>query len=457
MTTLSMIGPSLLPQASRHAAPVRAAGRLYRILVRRREPVVTRVAVRMARLARLGGSRRPGLVPDRSEGVRPTEADAAEENARQMDGGGEDSGSGTFVAGGGRSTTGVTPTESATEVSATNAEDRRGPVLLEGGSDMAVEVVDLVKRYPKAPMDSLAGVTFQVRRGEVFGFLGPNGAGKTTTIGILTTRIRPTRGRATVAGVDVVADPVGARRVLGVVPQMNNLDRSLSVRQNLLFHASYHGVPRAQRTVLADQLLEQFGLADRSNGRPDDFSGGQIQRMMIARALMHSPAVLFLDEPSTGLDPAARLFLGETVAELKASGTTVVITTHDMDEAATLSDRVAIIDHGTLLALDTPVALVRGMTGERTLDCTIEAGSGTDAAVVEASISTLDGVSQIERLAEPGGSNWRLRIYVKGEAASFVAPVAQAIGDSGGRLADVRLGEPNLEDVFIHLTGRALR
>ncbi len=134
--------------------------------------------------------------------------------------------------------------------------------------DQAVEVAELYKRYPKAPIDSLAGVSFQVHRGEVFGFLGPNGAGKTTTIGILTTRIRPTRGRALVAGVDVVADPVGARRVLGVVPQQNNLDRSLSVRQNLLFHASYHGVPRGRRQQLADELLEQFGLGDRGAAGP---------------------------------------------------------------------------------------------------------------------------------------------------------------------------------------------
>jgi ABC-2 type transport system ATP-binding protein len=326
-----------------------------------------------------------------------------------------------------------------------------------GATGVAVEVADLVKRYPKAPVDSLAGVSFRVRRGEVFGFLGPNGAGKTTTIGILTTRIHPTGGRALVAGVDVVADPVGARRRLGVVPQINNLDRSLSVRQNLLFHASYHGVPKSVRNELADALLEQFGLGDRQNGRPDDFSGGQIQRMMIARALMHSPAVLFLDEPSTGLDPAARLFLWEKVAELKSSGTTVVITTHDMDEAAALSDRVAIIDHGTLLALDTPEALVRGMTGERTLDCTVESGPGADATAIAARLHALAGVSQSDLLDDPSGAGWRFRIVVDGEAASFVAPVVQAISDSGGRLLDVRLGEPNLEDVFIHLTGRALR
>ncbi len=321
----------------------------------------------------------------------------------------------------------------------------------------AVEVVDLVKRYPRAPVDSLAGVSFEVANGEIFGFLGPNGAGKTTTIGILTTRIRPTRGRAQVGGVDVVRDPVGARRVLGVVPQQNNLDRSLTVRQNLLFHASYHGVPRLRRNRLADELLEQFGLADRPGGRPDDFSGGQIQRMMIARALMHAPAVLFLDEPSTGLDPAARLFLWEKVAELRDGGTTVVITTHDMDEAATLSDRVAIIDHGTLLALDTPGALVRSMPSDRTLDCAVEPASASEPASVADAIASLAYVRQVEPLEERAGGGWRFRVYVEGEAASFVAPVAEAIGSAGGRLSDVALGEPNLEDVFIHLTGRALR
>ena len=340
--------------------------------------------------------------------------------------------------------------ESTTATIHTSDRSRSGP---------AVEVIGLAKRYSKATADSLAGVSFEVERGEVFGFLGPNGAGKSTTIGILTTRIRPTRGRAVVAGVDVVADPVGARRVLGVVPQMNNLDRSLSVRQNLIFHASYHGVPRAQRNRLADAILEQFGLADRPDGRPDDFSGGQIQRMMIARALMHSPSVLFLDEPSTGLDPAARLFLWDKVAELRSAGTTVVITTHDMDEAATLSDRVAIIDHGTLLALDTPAALVQGMSAERTLDCTVEPGAGPDAdpSGLVAAVCAISGVSETERLEDPTVSGWRIRIHVDGDPASFVAPVAQVVAAFGGSLTGARLGEPNLEDVFIQLTGRALR
>jgi ABC-2 type transport system ATP-binding protein len=204
-------------------------------------------------------------------------------------------------------------------------------------------------------------------------------------------------------------------------------------------------------------LLAQFGLADRPDGRPDDFSGGQIQRMMIARALMHDPTVLFLDEPSTGLDPAARLFMWERVAQLKSEGTTVVITTHDMEEATVLSDRVAIIDHGKLLALDAPAALVRDMAGERTLDCTVEPGQAVDAGAVHRELVKLAAVDRVEDLEDPGVAGWRFRVYVQAEPASLVAVVAQAIADAGGRLTDVRLGEPTLEDVFIHLTGRSLR
>src|SRR5919199_4398594 len=173
----------------------------------------------------------------------------------------------------------------------------------------AVEVSELVKRYAKSPVNAVDGISFRVAPGEVFGLLGPNGAGKTTTVGMLTTRVKPTAGHATVGGVDVMADPVAARGRLAVVPQRSNLDRSISIRKNLTFHAAYHGVPPADAEARADELLEQFGLRERGDVKPDMFSGGQSQRMMIARALMHQPQVLFLDEPTTGLDPAARLFV----------------------------------------------------------------------------------------------------------------------------------------------------
>lgn len=226
----------------------------------------------------------------------------------------------------------------------------------------AVEVRELVKRYPKARLDAVDRLSFAVAEGEVFGLLGPNGAGKSTTIGVLTTRVRPSGGQALIAGVDVVAAPQTVHSLLGVVPQRNNLDRSLSVRQNLLFHAAYHGVPPRVRKPRAEALLEQFALSDRADDKPEFFSGGQNQRMMIARALMHDPRVLFLDEPTTGLDPAARLFVWDRIRELRDRGVTIVLSTHDMDEAAALADRVGIIDFGRLLALDTPAALIRGLT-----------------------------------------------------------------------------------------------
>ena len=156
--------------------------------------------------------------------------------------------------------------------------------------------------------------------------------------------------------------------MLAVVPQRNNLDRSLSIRQNLIFHAAYHRVPAAERNRRADELLELFGLTDRANDKVDFVSGGQAQRIMIARAMMHTPQVLFLDEPSTGLDPAARLFVWDRIRDLRAQGVTIVITTHDMDEAATLAERVGIMDRGHLLALDTPEALTRSLPGKTTLE-----------------------------------------------------------------------------------------
>jgi ABC-2 type transport system ATP-binding protein len=353
----------------------------------------------------------------------------------------------------------------------------------------AVEVRDLVKRYPKGKVNAVDGVSFTVTPGEVFGLLGPNGAGKTTTVGVMTTRVRPTGGVALVGGVDVGADPVRARRLVAVVPQRNNLDRSLSIRQNLLFHAAYHGVPAAERARRADQLLEEFGLAGRADEKPDMFSGGQAQRVMVARALMHAPQVLFMDEPTTGLDPAARLFVWDRVRDLQSRGVTIVLTTHAMDEAAELADRVGIMDHGKLLALDTPDALTRGLPGQTTLEVAMALSDGTPPEDLLTALGALNGVERVERVEAahsgppafaggwPGANGppgmppsgpprpegiggpreLRARLYVTGDAPLMVAPVARLLADRKAELTDVTIGTPSLEDVFIHLTGRALR
>jgi ABC-2 type transport system ATP-binding protein len=318
----------------------------------------------------------------------------------------------------------------------------------------AVEVRDLVKRYGRSRTPAVDGLSFSVRRGEVFGLLGPNGAGKTTTVGILTTRVTKTSGLATVAGIDVATDPVRARAVLGVVPQRPNLDRSLDARGNLVWHAAYHGVPRARRRALADELLERMGLADKATTNPDELSGGQAQRLIIARGLMHAPQVLFLDEPSTGLDPQARLFVHDRVVELAASGVTVVLTTHDMDEAAKLADRVGIVDHGKLLALDTPSALVAGLPGEATIDLTL---TGADVEALRGRIGATRGVAGVEDLTGDGADATHLRVSVDGEAGAALAPVLGTVAEAGATVSQVELGEPTLEDVFIDLTGRGLR
>ncbi len=345
-----------------------------------------------------------------------------------------------------------------------------------------VTVTDLVKRYPSRPVNAVDGVSFSVLHGEVLGLLGPNGAGKTTTVGVLTTRVRLTSGTATVAGVDVARDPVGARRMLAVVPQRMNLDRSLSARRNLLFHAAYFGLPAAERARRADALLEEFGLADRANDKVDRFSGGQGQRLMIARALMHEPRVLFLDEPTTGLDPQARLFVWDRIQALRDRGVTVLLTTHDMDEATTLADRVGIMDHGKLLAMDRPDALTALVPGRSTLAITIALGPGTADATgptggapgetgrvprqtsatpgpfdaLVGALTALGGIERVERVAGPG-ADFRLRLYCSSEAATMVAAVVQLTTAHGATVGDLRLGEPSLEDVFIHLTGRELR
>ncbi|MBJ7595857.1 MAG: ATP-binding cassette domain-containing protein [Candidatus Dormibacteraeota bacterium] len=339
-----------------------------------------------------------------------------------------------------------------TAVSAATAE---GPTVV---------VQDLVKRYAKRPTNAVDGVSFSVAHGEVFGLLGPNGAGKTTTVGVLTTRVRPTSGLAMVAGIDVMRDPVAAKRRLATVPQRSNLDRALSARQILLFHGAYFGIGAAERTRRANALLEEFGLLDRADDKVDFFSGGQSQRIMIARALMHQPEVLFLDEPTTGLDPQARLFVWDRLRDLRSRGVTMILTTHDMDEAAELCDRLAIMDHGKILAMDTPEALTETVPGQNSLEVGI-ALAGADRDPLLAALSAVPGVERAEPVsksagggpAAPDGTPYHVRLYTSVDAPALVAPVARLITDNGGELVDLSIGKPSLEDVFIHLTGRALR
>ncbi|MDG4792762.1 ABC transporter ATP-binding protein [Micromonospora sp. WMMD1082] len=330
---------------------------------------------------------------------------------------------------------------------------------------VALEVRDLVKRYPKARVNAVDGISFTADAGEIFGLLGPNGAGKSTTIGVLTTRARATSGHVVVGGVDACRDPVGARRVLATVPQHTNVDRSLTPRRNLLFHAAYHGVPSRVRKARAAELLDAFGLAERANARIETLSGGMVRRLMIARALMHQPRVLFLDEPTTGLDPQSRLFLWDRVRELRQHGVTVVLTTHAMEEAADLADRVGIMDRGRLLALDTPAGLTRSLAERAVLDLSVVLNGTGDAPAVLAALTTVAGVARGEWVAsEPAPSatvsangTRRLRLHLDTEPAAALAPLVAVLDRRHVRLSEVHVGQASLEDVFIELTGRGLR
>jgi ABC-2 type transport system ATP-binding protein len=320
-------------------------------------------------------------------------------------------------------------------------------------NDAAITVSNLVKRYAKAKSNAVDGVSFDVKRGEIFGLLGPNGAGKTTTIGVLTTAIVPTEGSTSIMGVDVARDPIAVKQRIAVVPQQSNLDRSLKVREILTFHGAYHGVPRKQREALADQLLEQLGLGDRKNEKVNRYSGGMAQRLMIARALMHEPDVLFLDEPTNNLDPQSRLFLWERIRELNARGITMLLTTHDMDEADRLCGRIAVMDHGKILVNDTSAGLKKLIPGGTVLEIhAVDASSD-----IQPALESLPGVTKVDVMTNPEQpSAMTFRIY-SDSANSLIGPAAQAIFSSGAQVRDLSVKQPTLEEVFIFLTGRHLR
>ncbi|WP_078840781.1 ABC transporter ATP-binding protein [Streptomyces antioxidans] len=335
--------------------------------------------------------------------------------------------------------------------------------------DFAVVVDGLIKKYPGRPVPAVDNLSFTVRHGEVFGFLGPNGAGKTTTIGILTTRVAPSGGRAFVQGVDVVARPAVARQSFAVVPQRNNLDRSLTIRQNLTFHAGYHGLPRSERNRLADESLDWVGLSDHAKARADQVSGGQAQRVMIARALMHRPRVLFLDEPATGLDPQSQIFVRDRVAELKTRGVTVVITTHDMEEASKLCDRIGIVDHGKLLALDTPEALTSRMSNTALTVSVRPPYSGMNGVVhtvqnlgVAERVEVLQAEDEMAALMQGGtgavdDGTFRMKVYSNAPSSVLLPTVIKALTDTECEIKDLNVSKASLEDVFVDLTGKEMR
>jgi ABC-2 type transport system ATP-binding protein len=319
-----------------------------------------------------------------------------------------------------------------------------------------LSLVGVVKRFPgDPPVTAVAGIDLEVAEREVLGLLGPNGAGKSTTIGIITTRVRPTAGDVRVFGIDAVREPARVKATLGVVQQANTLDRRLTLRENLYYHCRYFGMAARESHARADELLERFRLADRRDAMPMAISGGMAQRLQIARAVAHRPSLLLLDEPTAGLDPQSRIALWELVGELRDDGITVVVSTHYMEEADVLCDRVAIIDHGRILVVDTPQALKRDHGTGVIVDLGLAAPADEH---VRAAIRSVPGVTLVDDAPpEPDGRRDRTTLRIAASASNgMVGAIVAAIAPLA-TLRDLRVSETTLESVFIALTGRDLR
>jgi len=310
-----------------------------------------------------------------------------------------------------------------------------------------IRTLALTKVYAGTDFAAVDRLDLRIRAGEIFGLLGPNGAGKTTTAGMLTTRVIPTSGAAYVGAIDVVAQPALAKQLIGIVSQQNTLDRQLTVWENLYFHGRLFGIGSHESGRVADELLDQFQLSKWAKASVYALSGGMAQRLMVARAIFHRPAVLFLDEPTAGLDPQGRLALWEILGELNREGQTIMLTTHYMEEADQLCDRVAIMDHGKILALDTPEALKRSVGADTIVTVKVHGDAQALAEHLEREIEEATRM----RVLEAG-----VELHVKG--AQRLAPrVVGAAESAGVELADLSVSEPSLETVFINLTGKELR
>ena len=323
-----------------------------------------------------------------------------------------------------------------------SATDRPG-----GHRDAVIHTEDLTKVYPGTDFAAVDQLNLDVYAGEIFGLLGPNGAGKTTTAGMLTTRVVPTSGRALLGGIDVAAHPALAKQLSGIVSQQNTLDRQLTVWENLYFHGRLFGMGAKDSRRIADELLAQFQLAKWAKASVYALSGGMAQRLMVARAIFHRPSVLFLDEPTAGLDPQSRLALWDLLGELHRAGQTILLTTHYMEEADKLCDRVAIMDHGRILALDTPAALKQSVGADTVVTLRASGDTGQLGTLLSAEVA---GVTRT-RLVDGG-----LELHVQG-SDRLVPRLVQAAERGGFDLLSLSISEPSLETVFINLTGKELR
>jgi ABC-2 type transport system ATP-binding protein len=302
-------------------------------------------------------------------------------------------------------------------------------------------------KQPKPQITALDGLSLEIQPGEIFGLLGPNGAGKSTTVGVLTTRVRPTSGQAWIGQHDVWKEQAEVKHLIGVVPQRPNHDFSLTAREILIFHAAYFGMGSKERNARADSLLEKFKLTDRANQMVRGFSGGMMQRLSIARAMMHDPQVLFLDEPSAGLDPQTRILLWDIIRDYNREGKTILLTTHYMEEADALCHRLAIVDHGKIIALDTPQQLKASIPGGYLLR--LRFGNQTPELLQR--LQSLAGVREV-RSNDGTGTD----VYAD-RGGSLIPEIAAVAVSAGGELSDVHISEPSLENLFLHHTGRSLR
>ncbi len=303
------------------------------------------------------------------------------------------------------------------------------------------------EKQSKAEIVALNGLSLDIVPGEVFGLLGPNGAGKSTTVGILTTRVRPTGGQAWIGDHEVWKEQVAVKRLIGVVAQRPNLDFSLTAREILLFHGAYFGLDTQERAKRAQTLLERFKLTDRAEQTVRGFSGGMMQRLSIARAMMHDPQVLFLDEPSAGLDPQTKLLLWEIIREYNQTGKTILLTTHNMEEADALAHRLAIIDHGRNIALGTPAELKSSVPGGFLLRLRF----GNHSAEFLQQLQSLAGVREVRPNNESGADVYADR------GGPLIPAIASLASGASVELHDVHISEPSLENLFLHHTGRSLR